>query len=145
MSKMTNGVQMFVNGEAMSGGRLNMHLRDAIFHGPRRTAARYRFYSVRDEFPGLYPVPAHGTSIPGELYEVSYEVLRDRLLPAEPPELELGIIELDDGSGSLSMLLRTEAVEAPGVIDISDKGGWLRYTQQADRRDGSEPPWRTWQ
>src|SRR5262249_48807670 len=136
MSKMTNSVLMFVNGEAMSGGRLNTHLRDAVFHGPRRTAARYRFYSVRDEFPGLHPVPAHGTSVPGELYEVSYEVLRDRLLPAEPPELELGVIELDDGSGSLSMRLRMEALEAPGVIDISDQGGWLRYTRQADKRTG---------
>lgn len=134
MSKMANSVLMFVNGEALSGGRLNAHLRDAVFHGPRWTAARYRFYSVRDEFPGLHPVPAHGTSIPGELYEVSYAVLRDRLLPAEPPELELGIIELDDGSGSLSMRLRAEALGVPGVIDISDQGGWLRYIQQADRR-----------
>jgi hypothetical protein len=129
MSEMANNVLMFVNGEAMSGGRLNAHLANAIFHGPRGTAARYRFYSVRDEFPGLYPAPADGTSVPGELYEVSYAVLRDRLLPAEPPELELGIIELDDGSGSLAMRLRTEALEAPGVVDISDRGGWLRYTR----------------
>ncbi len=130
---MSDHVRMFVNGEAMSGGRLNAHLRDAVFHGPTRTAARYRFYSVRDEFPGLHPVPAGGVSVPGELYEVSYAVLRDRLLPAEPPELELGIIELDDGTGSLAMRMRTEALHAPGVSDISDRGGWLRYTRQQHR------------
>jgi len=136
MRNKPSSVLMFVNGEAMSGGRLNTHLSEAIFHGPCRTAARYRFYSVRDEFPGLHPDPARGTSVPGELYEVSYAVLRERLLPAEPPELELGIIELDDGSGSLAMRMRAEALEAPGVVDISDRGGWLRYTQEIGRRTG---------
>jgi hypothetical protein len=130
---MSESVRMFVNGEAMSGGPLNMHLRDAVCRGPRATAARYRFYSVRDEFPGLHPVPVGGVSVPGELYEVSYAVLRGRLLPAEPPELELGIIELDDGTGSLAMRMRADALAAPGVSDISEAGGWLRYTGQEQR------------
>lgn len=120
----------------MSGGRLNTFLRDTRFCGRRDTAARYRFYSVRDEFPGLHPVAAGGVSVPGELYEVSYAVLRDSLLPAEPPELELGIVELDDASGSLAMRMRPEALTAPGVIDISDYGGWLSYTRHVSgRRD----------
>jgi hypothetical protein len=130
---MADNVKMFVNGEAMTGGRLHKHLRDAVFCGPCRTAPRYRFYSVRDEFPGLHLVADGGASIPGELYEVSYAVLRDRLLPAEPPELELGIIELDDGSGSLSMRMRADAVHADGVADISDRGGWLSYLNQSGR------------
>jgi hypothetical protein len=128
---MTDTVRMFVNGEALSGGRLNAHLSVAVFAGPCRTAARYRFFSVRDEFPGLHPVAEHGVSVPGELYEVSYAILRERLLPAEPPELELGIIELDDGSGSLSMRMRPEALSAPGVTDISDQDGWLNYLRSA--------------
>ena len=130
---MSETVLMFVNGEAMSGGRLNAHLSEAVCRGSRHTAARYRFYSIRDEFPGLHPVPVGGVAVPGELYEVSYAVLRERLLPAEPPELELGIIELEDGSGSLAMRIRAEAVAAPGVTDISDRGGWLRYTGQVSR------------
>jgi hypothetical protein len=133
---MADSVRMFVNGEALSGGRLNAHLRDAIFRGPCSTAARYRFYSVRDEFPGLHPVPEGGAVVPGELYEVSYAVLRDRLLPAEPPELELGIIELGDGSGSLAMRMRAEALDAPGVVDISERGGWLSYIKQVGRSAG---------
>jgi hypothetical protein len=130
---MSDRVRMFVNGEAMSGRRLNAHLSEAVFRGPRHTAARYLFYSVRDEFPGLHPVPAGGVAVPGELYEVSYAVLRERLLPAEPPELELGIIELDDGTGSLAMRMRADAVAAPGVTDISHRGGWLRYLGQVSR------------
>lgn len=127
---MADIVKMFVNGEAMSGGRLNMYLRDSVFVGPRSTAARYRFYSVRDEFPGLHPVTEDGTSVPGELYEVSYATLRDRLMPAEPPELELGIIELEDGTGSLAMRMRPEALDAPGVVDISERGGWRDYSTE---------------
>ena len=78
---MTDSVRMFVNGEAMSGGRLHVNLRAATFCGPCSTAPRYRFFSVRDEFPGLHPVPEGGASIPGELYEVGYEILRESLLP----------------------------------------------------------------
>jgi hypothetical protein len=118
---------MFVNGQAMSGGSLNGALAGARFLGPATTAPRYRFYSVRDEFPGLHPVAENGRAVPGELYEVSYEILREHLLPNEPPELELGVIELEDGTGSLSMRMRAEALTAPGVRDISDAGGWRAY------------------
>jgi hypothetical protein len=132
---MTEIVRMFVNGEAMSGGRLHANLRAAAFCGPRNTAPRYRFFSVRDEFPGLHPVAEGGASIPGELYEVSYETLRESLLPSEPPELELGIIELADGSGSLAMRMRAGALTASGVVDITDRGGWLRYLESVGRTD----------
>lgn len=118
---------MFVNGEAMSGGPLHPPLAGARFLGARQTAARYRFYSVRDEFPGLHPAKDGGKAVSGELYEVEYAVLRERLLPSEPPELELGLIELDDGGGSLCMRMRADALAAPGVVDISDHGGWIAY------------------
>ncbi|MDA0637329.1 gamma-glutamylcyclotransferase [Nonomuraea sp. MCN248] len=120
-------LRMFVNGQAMSGGSLNAALAGARFLGPATTAPRYRFYSVRDEFPGLHPVAEDGHAVPGELYEVTYEILREHLLPGEPPELELGVIELADGSGSLSMRMRAEALEAPGVTDISEAGGWRAH------------------
>lgn len=120
-------LRMFVNGQAMAGGSLNGALSGAEFLGPAETAARYRFYSVRDEFPGLHPVPTGGRSVPGELYAVTYEILRDHLLPGEPPELELGVIELADGSGSLCMRMRAESLTLPGVTDISDAGGWRAH------------------
>ncbi|MEU5884393.1 gamma-glutamylcyclotransferase [Spirillospora sp. NPDC047279] len=126
-------LRMFVNGQAMSGGSLNGALAGATFLGPATTAPRYRFYSVRDEFPGLHPVDEDGRAVPGELYSVSYEILREHLLPGEPPELELGVIELDDGSGTLCMRMRPESLTLPGVTDISDAGGWRAHLASVAR------------
>lgn len=118
---------MFVNGQAMSGGGINFALDGATFLGHVNTEQKYRFYSVRDEFPGLWPVSESGKTVPGELYELPYSQLRERLLPNEPPELELTIIELEDGSGSLSMRMRDDAIGQPEVVDITDYGGWHAY------------------
>ncbi|SHM19208.1 allophanate hydrolase-related protein [Vreelandella subglaciescola] len=120
-------VRMFVNGQALAGGCINFALEGATFLGCVNTAANYRFYSVRDEFPGLLPVREGGANIPGELYDVSYTQLQDRLLPNEPEELELTVIKLEDGSGSLSMRLRESAISLPAVVDITASGGWLAY------------------
>lgn len=124
---MTELVRMFVNGQALRGGSLSDALDDASFLGEVSTAPAYRFYSVRDEFPGLHPVATDGRAVPGELYELPYELLRTTLLPREPVELELTVIALSDGRGSLSMRMREDAIRAPGVVDISDAGGWLAY------------------
>lgn len=124
---MSELVKMFVNGQAMRGGSLSDALDQAKFLREIETAPAYRFYSVRDEFPGLLPVDDNGRAVPGEVYELPYEMLRTRLLPREPAELELTVIELADGSGSLSMRMRADAVRRPGVTDITDAGGWLAY------------------
>jgi len=131
---MSELVKMFVNGQALRGGSLSDALSDATFLGETATAPEYRFYSVRDEFPGLAPAENGGQSVPGEVYELSYEMLRQRLLPREPPELELTVIALADGTGSLSMRLRADALHGEGLIDITDAGGWLAY------RAGSASP-----
>jgi hypothetical protein len=83
---------------------------------------------VRDEFPALWPVDTGGVGVEGELYEVPLEVIRDRFIPAEPPELELGVVELDDGAAALVVLLRQAAFESgDGLTDISEHGGWRAY------------------
>lgn len=136
-------LRVFVNGQAMRGGTLHHALADATFAGPATTAPRYRFYSVRDEFPGLHPTDVDGRAVPGELYEVDYRTLRERVLPGEPPELELGVVELDDGSGSLVMRMRADALDAPGVTDISDRGGWRAHLDAhagAATRAAAAPP-----
>ena len=122
---------MFVNGQAMSGGTISHNLADATFIGPAVTAPKYRFYSVRDEFPGLLPVEDGGFSVHGELYEVTYSILREQLLPSEPPELELGVIELEDGSGTLCMQLRDEWVGHKNLTDITEIGRWREYLNGA--------------
>ena len=127
-------IRMFVNGQAMSGGSLADALDGATFVGSAITAPQYRFYAVRGEFPGLFPVRNDGRRVPGELYSMPYAMLRDRLLPREPAELELTVIELDDGSGSLCMRMRAEAINARGVVDISDAGGWRAYLRRGSSR-----------
>ncbi len=118
---------MFLNGGAMRGGPLHHLLHDAPLLGEVRTAARYRFYSVGDRFPALQQVSSGGVEITGEVYDVPMEVLRESLLPAEPPELELGVIELADGRPSLAMLLRREFAAHTGLKDISAAGSWRAY------------------
>jgi gamma-glutamylcyclotransferase (GGCT)/AIG2-like uncharacterized protein YtfP len=112
----------------MSGGKVHYSIEGHPFLGAARTAPRYRFFSVRDEFPALWPVDEGGVSIEGELYEVPLAVVRDSFMPAEPPELELGVLELDDGGSSLVVLLRKVVYEAgEGLKDISEHGGWRAY------------------
>ncbi|MBN9759763.1 MULTISPECIES: gamma-glutamylcyclotransferase [unclassified Pseudonocardia] len=123
---MSDSVRMFVNGQAMSGGPLHDALAGARFLGPVRTAPDYRFFSFDDVFPGIAPVPDGGWSVPGEIYEISYTQLRRDLLPREPAELELSVIELEDGTGSLSMVCRT-LPGATDAVEITAAGGWREH------------------
>ena len=120
--------RMFLNGTAMSGGADHHLVGAATLMGAARTAPRYRFHSVDDRYPALEDVGARGASVEGELYEISYEQLRDVLLPAEPDGLELGVIELTDGTGSLAMVLRRPRPSLP-TKDISALGSWRAYRQ----------------
>ena len=118
---------LFVNGEGMRGGAVHANIAGNPFLGHARTAPRYRFYSVGDRFPALWPVGEGGVSVPGELYEVPLAVIRDRFMPNEPAELELGVIELADGTAALAVVLRRDAHGGPDLVDISDAGGWRAY------------------
>jgi len=131
---------MFLNGGAMRGGPLHHLLGGAPLVGVVRTAPKYRFYSVGDRFPALDPEPDPGTavSVAGELYDVPWETLRERLLPAEPPELELGVIELEDGTGTLAMVRRrTYAEPADAYRDISGHADWRAYTRSRSSLTGT--------
>jgi allophanate hydrolase-like protein len=128
---------MFLNGGAMRGGPLHHLLDGAPLVGVVRTAPKYRFYSVADRFPALDPASATetGVSVLGELYDVPWDILRDRLLPAEPEELELGVIELEDGTGTLAMVRRRGYAEPEGAYrDICEHADWRAYTRKAAGR-----------
>jgi hypothetical protein len=117
---------MFLNGDGMRGGRVHHTIEEVPLVRECRTAPLYRFYSVRDEFPGLYPAAESGQPVLGELYDVPMGPLR-ALLATEPPELELSIVELDAGDLSFAMVLR-DAERARGVHkDITSYGGWRAY------------------
>jgi hypothetical protein len=118
---------MFLTGDGMRGGPLHRHIEGAGFLGGRRTLPRYRFYSIRDEFPALYPVGEGGYAILGELYEVPMARLHG-LLAREPPELELSIVELEPAELSFGMILRRGDREHT-FADITGYGGWRAYRQ----------------
>jgi hypothetical protein len=121
-------VPLFLNGEGMRGGRVHPSIAKYPFLGEAGTAARYRFYVYEDRFPALWPVADGGVSVPGELVELPLEAVRDEFLPVEPPELELGVIELAGGAASLAVLLRADVhARGTGLVDISDYGGWRAY------------------
>jgi gamma-glutamylcyclotransferase (GGCT)/AIG2-like uncharacterized protein YtfP len=122
---------VFLNDGGMRGGPVHHQIEGAPVLGELRTAPKYHFYSVRDEFPALVPAAEGGAAIVGELYDVPLDMLHHSLLPAEPPELELGTVELEDGRVSFAMLLRREILEqGRRLIDITEQGGWRAYREK---------------
>jgi gamma-glutamylcyclotransferase (GGCT)/AIG2-like uncharacterized protein YtfP len=127
---------MFLTGDGMRGGPLHRHISGAPLIGERQTTPRYRFYSIRDEFPALCPVSEGGRAVLGELYDVPMGQLRD-LLAREPPELELSMVELAAGASapgeapaaelSFGMVLRRGERERGVHTDITHYGGWRAY------------------
>jgi hypothetical protein len=132
-------VRFFVNGQAMSGGALHGPLAEhGRALGQITTAPRYRFWAWNDEFPALQPVSSAGWRVPGELYLLDYSVLRDLVLPSEPPQLELGVIELADGRGAMAMQLRAGIpAGSPELRAIPAGSGWRSY--QLSRSSGRHP------
>lgn len=125
---------MFLNGGGMRGGPLHHQLQGAPLVRIARSAAKYRYFSVGDRFPAMQPVADGGCSVAGEVYDVPLEVLLHHLMPAEPPELELGVIELDDGTACLATVLRSPFTGVADLTDISHAGDWPAYLAGRQRR-----------
>lgn len=118
---------IFLNGGGMRGGPLHHQLQGAALVRVARSAPKYRYFSVGDRFPAMTEVPSGGHAVVGEVYDLPLETLRDHLMPAEPAELELGVIELADGTACLATVLRTEFVGVKDLRDISAIGDWRAY------------------
>ena len=121
---------MFLNGTAMAGGADHHLVGDSSLVAAITTAPRYRFHAVGGRYPALEDVGAGGAAVTGEVYEMTYDQLREVLLPGEPDGLELGVIELADGSGSLAMILRREYPALPELTDISESARWRAHRDQ---------------
>jgi gamma-glutamylcyclotransferase (GGCT)/AIG2-like uncharacterized protein YtfP len=123
---------IFLNGGGMRGGPLHHRLQGAPLLRMAYSARKYRYYSVGDRFPAMREVPTGGYAVLGEVYDLPLATLRDHLLPAEPPELELGVIELEDGTACLATVLRAEFAGAANLKDISEIGDWRAYLADLD-------------
>ncbi|HZC25575.1 MAG TPA: gamma-glutamylcyclotransferase [Actinopolymorphaceae bacterium] len=127
-------VFMFLNGGAMRDGPLHGKLCGAPFVAETYSTPAYRLYAVADRFPAMDPVTGStGRRVAGEVYDVALAVLHDSLLPAEPEELELGVIRLVSGAASLAMILRRSWRGHPSLVDISEIGSWRGYQAGAAR------------
>ena len=84
--------ELFCNGGAMRGGNLHQNVSQHRFLGAVTIAPKYRFFSVRDEFPALLLNETGGAAIEGELYEVPIDNIRSDFLPSEPAKLELTVV-----------------------------------------------------
>ena len=124
---------MFLNGTGMAGQATHWIVGDSPLVAETSTAPRYRFHAVGGAYPALEDVGDGGASVVGEVYDVSYLQLREVLLPAEPAGLELGVIELADGSGSLAMILRHEHQLTDELTDISRLGSWRDHQSQQEK------------
>ena len=71
----------------------------------------------------MWLVDQRGVCVPGELYDVPLTTIRDQFIPAEPAELELGVIELADGESALAVLLRWDVLGTTDLKDIADRVG----------------------
>jgi len=118
---------IFLNGGGMQGGPLHGQLQGTPMLGRMKSAPKYRYFSVRGEFPAMHASGA--AQVVGELYDLPLTVLRDHLVPAEPAELEIGVIELEDGGAALATVLRNEFLHSSDLTDISHLGDWNLYLQ----------------
>ena len=95
----------------------------------QRVSEEHGVSDLRGDLDQHEELDQQGVRVTGELYDVPWEVLRESLLPAEPAQLELGVIELDDGTGCLAMIRRRSYREPRGLYrDISHHADWRSYT-----------------
>lgn len=126
---------LFVNGTLMRGGELHANLRGAGFRGERRTAPRYRLYSIADRYPAMRRDETRGAAVVGELYEVSLPVLK-RVLDGEPTGLGVGVVELDDETLTLGIVWVDGPLprEAKEITAHEDWRAYLRATHAVSAR-----------
>ena len=118
--------RMFLNGTAMAGGADHHLVGDAPLVAATTTAPRYRFHAVDGPLPRRWRTWAtrrRGGRGRG-LRAVATSSCARCCCPVSPPGLELGVIELADGIGSLAMVLRRAA--------------------RRGCRPSTSPSWRSW-
>jgi gamma-glutamylaminecyclotransferase len=119
--------RVFICGSALRGQPDHQNLQSAEFIRPAKTRPVYRLHAAENGWhPAIYEVTKGGISIPGEVYELTFEQY-EYLLANEPPHMYPGDVVLEDGEVLTAMLYPRELVEQYGWADISEYGGWAAY------------------
>ena len=99
--------------------------RGAILVEERKTAARYRLFSVQGT-PALVEEPSGSVPITVQIYDVEDRVWA-KLLNEKPLHFSEVTVELDDGRLIGSLLGSYEFVMSAISIDVSGFGSWAAY------------------
>lgn len=121
----TDVVELFVNGTLMRGESLHPNLDGARFVAEAETVARYRLFSIADQYPAMVEVTEGGVSVRGELYAMALPVLR-RVLELEPPGLGLAVVELNVRGLALGVVWAGSSV-LWRAREITELGSWREY------------------
>ena len=128
VKKMTDTVELVVNGTLMRGLALNKNLLrvGARFLYETLTAPEYRLWSIDDEYPAMIRIKEGGVSVTVEVWELPVLGLF-MVFQQEPPGLCLGMVKLNDGKQALGIL--GEPYLCEGKKEISAFGGWRAYLE----------------
>jgi gamma-glutamylaminecyclotransferase len=119
--------QVFICGSALRGQPDHHNLQSAKFVREARTKPQYCLHAAEEGWhPAIYKVEQGGTSIPGEVYELTAEQY-EHLISTEPPHMYPAEVVLENGELAIAMLYPRELVEQYNWPDISDCGGWALY------------------
>lgn len=123
--------KIFICGSALKGQPDHQNLQSAKFIKVAKTKPLYRLHAAENGWhPAIYEVEEGGTSIPGEVYELTLSQY-EYLLANEPPHMYPSNVITEDGEVLTAMLYPQVLVEKYQWLDISDLGGWANYKANA--------------
>ena len=128
MTQTKSGMKrVFICGSALRGQPDHQNLQSAKFVREAKTLPKYRLHAAADGWhPAIYEVEQGGSSIPGEVYELTLDQY-EYLVSTEPPNMYPGDIALEDGEVITAILYPQELVNKYKWPDISHYGGWAAY------------------
>ena len=118
-------VLLMTNGEGMRGGRVHHTIAAHPFLGEVETAPSTGSSRCATSSPACCRSPRAAASYAASCTTCRSRCCATRSSRDEPPELELGVVELADGRAALCMVLRPE--ERGRHPEITEHGGWRAY------------------
>lgn len=130
------GTLLFVYGTLLLGEENHSAIRDARWHGPARTHARYRMCDL-GEYPAL--VEGGDCSVVGELYEVDEATLTVvDCLEGHPRFYRRQTVELLGGAVAQTYML---AARKRGGLSPVEDGDWRSHRRRSAKSAGTGTGW----